>query len=163
MPDLAIDSVLVLAQADAGAGAEHVTGVLGAGDQAATEGQPAGPDGTGGGGTTTKPASPFGGFFLPLILAMVVMLVFTSMTSGRKEKKRKQELMSSLGRHDRVQTIGGVIGTIVEIDADSVVLRVHESSDTRVRFARSAIQQVLRSGGKGGSSPAESDLDQHAA
>ncbi|MEZ6317655.1 MAG: preprotein translocase subunit YajC [Phycisphaerales bacterium] len=161
MPDLAIDTVLVLAQADAGA--QPVKGVLGAGDQTATEGQPAGPDGSGGAGGTAKPSNPFGGFFFPLILAMIVLMVFTTITSGRKEKKKKAEMMSSLARHDRVQTIGGVIGTIVEIDAESVVLRVHESSDTRVRFARSAIQQVLRSGSKGGAGSADTEPDKNAA
>lgn len=161
MPDLAIDTVLVLAQADAGA--QPVKGVLGAGDQTATEGQPAGPDGAGGAGGSKPAANPFGGFFFPLILAMIVLMVFTTITSGRKEKKKKAEMMSSLARHDRVQTIGGVIGTIVEIDAESVVLRVHESSDTRVRFARSAIQQVLRSGGKGGAGPGDAETDKHAA
>ena len=55
--------------------------------------------------------------------------------------------LRALGRlgHDTVQTIGGVIGSIVEVKNDSVVLKVDESSNTRITFSRSAIQQVLNS------------------
>lgn len=157
MPDLAIDPILVLAQADAA----PVTGVLGADGGTPSESQPAGPDGDG--SSTPSAGNPFGGFLFPLLLAMLVLMVFTTITSGRKEKKRKQEMMSSLARHARVQTVGGVIGTIVELDSESVILRVDEGTNTRIRFARSAIQQVLRPGGKGASAAPESEPDANAA
>jgi preprotein translocase subunit YajC len=38
-----------------------------------------------------------------------------------------------------------VIGSVVELDADTVVLKVDESSNTRMTFARDAVQQVLES------------------
>ena len=65
--------------------------------------------------------------------------------------------MSAIKKHDRVQTIGGVIGAIVEVKPDEVVLKVDESSNTRITFARSAIQQVLAASGEGKKAPAESD------
>jgi preprotein translocase subunit YajC len=52
-------------------------------------------------------------------------------------------MVSAIKKHDRVQTIGGVIGSVVEIKPDYVVLKVDESSNTRITFARSAVQQVL--------------------
>ncbi len=42
-----------------------------------------------------------------------------------------------------MQTIGGVIGSVVEVKPDYVVLKVDESSNTRITFSRSAIQQIL--------------------
>ena len=48
-------------------------------------------------------------------------------------------------KHDRVRTIGGVIGAIVEVKSDTVVLKVDESSNTRMTFSRDAVQQVLES------------------
>jgi preprotein translocase subunit YajC len=42
-----------------------------------------------------------------------------------------------------VQTIGGVIGTIVEVKDAEVVVKIDETTNTKIRFARSAIQQVL--------------------
>jgi preprotein translocase subunit YajC len=54
-------------------------------------------------------------------------------------------MMASLKKQDKVQMIGGEIGTIAELTDDEVVLRVEEG---RIRFARSAVQAVLASKGK---------------
>jgi len=122
------------------------------GDQAAPAGsQPAGP-----GGTPPAGPSAFGGssFFLIMILLLVFM-VFTSVMSGRKDKRRKAEMLASLARNAKVQTVGGVIGTIVEVKNDEIVLKVDEASNTRIRFSRSAIQQVLKPGFGAEPQPAE--------
>lgn len=86
----------------------------------------------------------------PIMIGMLALMIFTSFTGQRKEKKRREAMMNAMGKHDRVQTAGGIIGTIVEMKNDEVVLRVDESSNTRIRFAKSSIQQVLKSAGKGG-------------
>jgi len=82
------------------------------------------------------------------LFALMAVFIFTSMSSGRKEKKKRAAMMASLGKHDRVQTMGGIIGSIVEIKGDEVMLRVDEASNTRIRFARSAVQKVLNSSGR---------------
>lgn len=99
-------------------------------------------------------SSPLDGLIWILIPVMLVFLL-TSALSGRKERKRRAELLGSIKRNDRVQTLGGIIGSVVEVTPTEVVLRVEESSNTRIRFARTAIQQVLREG-KG---PAGADVE----
>lgn len=84
------------------------------------------------------------------LLIFFVFMIFTTMMSGRKEKKRKAELLGSLARHDKVQTVGGIIGTIVELTDSEVVLRSDETSNTRIRVARTAIQSVLKKGRSAG-------------
>jgi len=42
-----------------------------------------------------------------------------------------------------VQTIGGILGTVIEAREGDVLLKVDESSNTKIRFARSAIHRVL--------------------
>ena len=79
--------------------------------------------------------------FLPLILVMILFSVF----GQRKERKKREALLSSVKKHDRVRTIGGVIGAVVEIKPDTILLKVDESSNTRMTFARDAVQQVLES------------------
>ncbi len=78
-----------------------------------------------------------------IAFALLAMVIVTSM-SGRKEKKRRAQLLSSIKKYDRVQTLGGIIGTILELGESEVVLRVDEATDTRIRFARSAIQGVVK-------------------
>ncbi len=109
---------------------------------------------TGADGSTTQggqnPPPPTGGgmqMIWIIMLPMLLLLIFSSVMGGRKEKKKRAELMASLKKHDKVQTIGGIIGTVVELSGDEVVLRVDETSKTRVRFSRTAIQQILRGGG----------------
>lgn len=105
-------------------------------------GQPAGDPALGTGGSPP----PGGGssiifWMLPLMILMFVMMAM----SGRKQRKQHQKMLASLAKNDKVQTTGGIIGTIVEIKDREVVLRVDEQSSTRIRFARSAIAHVLRS------------------
>ncbi len=108
------------------------------------EGTPAGPGGgRGGGGGAT--GSPFTQFF-PLILLLLVGMILFSVFGQRRDRKKREAMIKAVKKHDRVQTIGGVIGSIVEVKSNTVVLKVDESSNTRVTFARSAIQQVLTVG-----------------
>jgi preprotein translocase subunit YajC len=95
----------------------------------------------------TRPASSAGSNMLLFgMLLFFGFLVITTMMQSRKDKKRKAALLSSISKHDRVQTLGGIIGTVAELSDDEVVLRVDESSNSRVRVTRSSISQVLKKG-----------------
>ena len=82
------------------------------------------------------------GMLLVLVLVLVVMSVF-SILAGRREKKRRAQMLESVKKNVRVQTVGGIIGTVTDLRDNEVTLKVDESSNTRIRFARSAIQSVL--------------------
>jgi preprotein translocase subunit YajC len=86
-----------------------------------------------------------GGFdsLMWMLILVVGFMIVMSMMGSRREKRRREALLSAVKRHDRVQTIGGVIGSVVEVKPNTVVLKVDESSNTRITFARSAIQQIL--------------------
>ena len=101
----------------------------------ATQGLPA----TGG-----APAAAPGGFgpMMWLLPGMLLIMILFSTMAGRKEKKKRQELMNSLHKHDKVQMLGGIIGTVSEISDDEVVVNVE---DGRIRFARTAVQTILKS------------------
>jgi preprotein translocase subunit YajC len=111
-------------------------------------GQPAGgaaAPGAPGAPGAPAPAGGMGAGILLLPLALLVFLIVMQMTAGRKEKKKRQELMSGLRRNDRVLTIGGILGTIVEVRDDEIVLRIDESTGTKMTFTKTAIQSVLSS------------------
>lgn len=97
------------------------------------------------GGPQAQPAAPpgLGGstFFLVMI-GMLGLMIFISMRGQSKERKKRQELIASLKKGNRVQTIGGIIGTVVEVRDNEVVLKVDENGNTRIKFAKSAIQNV---------------------
>jgi preprotein translocase subunit YajC len=93
---------------------------------------------------TTTPVQPqqgMGGFwFMLLILAL---FMFVLIIPQRREKKRRNAMLDALKKGDRVQTVGGIIGTIVEIRPTELVVKVDENTNTRMRFGRNAIQAVL--------------------
>ena len=128
-------------------GEAPVSAAPGAGTTAAPNGAGTAGAGSGGGGTGggTPATQPFGSqMFIMIGLLILLMFVF-SMSGTRREKKKREALLNAIKKHDRVQTIGGVIGSVVEIKPEYVILKVDESSNTRITFARSAIQQVLSS------------------
>ncbi|MGP1347054.1 MAG: preprotein translocase subunit YajC [Phycisphaerales bacterium] len=110
----------------------------------------------GGAGAGTGGGAPAGGsgleFLLPLMLGFFLLMIVMQVMSGRKEKKRRAEMMTGLRKHDRVRMLGGIIGTVAEIHDDELVVKVDESTNTRIRFSKDAVQTVLRAapGGAGG-------------
>ncbi len=105
------------------------------------------PPGAPGAGTGSR--DPFGGMFFPLLLVLLITMITFTVLGQRRDKKKRAALLHSVKKHDRVQTVGGVIGSIVEVKTDTVVLKVDETSNTRITFARSAVQQVLNGGANG--------------
>lgn len=73
------------------------------------------------------------------ILLMWVMVFLPQ----RREKKKHAAMLSQLKKGDRIQTIGGVLGTIVEVRDREIIVKVDESNNTRMRFTRAAIQGVV--------------------
>ena len=122
--------------------------------------RPVAPDNSGGGGTIESTQAPGGtpidgadgeaappsSNFNMLILLIPLALVFFMMSmSGRKEKKKRAAMMAAMAKGDKVQTIGGILGTIVELRDDEIIVKVDENANTRLRFARSAIQSIVES------------------
>ena len=121
-----------------GAGAGLPTG--GGQPSAGTGAVPGGP----GGGTSG--AAPFGGYLFPMLLLFLVMMILFTVFGQRRDKKKRQAMLGSVKKHDKVQTVGGVIGSVMEVKPDTVVVKVDESTNTRITFARSSIQHVLTDG-----------------
>lgn len=83
---------------------------------------------------------------IPLILVVVVFYAIMYW-GGKKERRKYQDMLSNLKRNDRVQTVGGVLGTVVEVRDNEVVLKVDETSNVKMRFTRNAIKEVLADAG----------------
>ena len=89
------------------------------------------------------PVNPmFGRWFLPLMIGLLILMWIWMGRSRRKEQQRRKQMLESLKKGDKVTTIGGIIGTIVEIRDDEIILKVDESANVRMKFARWAIRGV---------------------
>jgi len=97
---------------------------------------------------TSRPAAAadsFSRYMLPMLLALGVFYIFL-FRGQRKDKKHHQNMLDALKRSDRVQTIGGLLGTVVDVRDTEVVLKVDETNNVKMRFNRAAIKEVLVQG-----------------
>jgi len=78
----------------------------------------------------------------PLIL-MFVVLYFLLIRPQQKRQKTRNLMLSNLKKGDKVVTIGGLHGSIVEITDDVVVLRVNDT--TKLTFDRGSVNTVVNS------------------
>lgn len=76
-----------------------------------------------------------------LIVAMVAIFYFLIIRPENKRKKQAEEMRNSLKKGERIITIGGVVGKIVQVGEESIVI---ETSEDRVRmeFMKWAIQST---------------------
>lgn len=73
--------------------------------------------------------------FLPLILIIVVFYFFMIYPQMKKNKEQKK-FRENLGKGDKVITIGGIHGKIVEMGEGTLII---ETEGTRLKIDRTAV------------------------
>lgn len=73
---------------------------------------------------------------LIFLALMIGIFYFLIIRPQRNRAKAQRELSQSIQLGDDIRTVGGIHGTVVSMDEDSVVLRLEEG---RVRVSRRAI------------------------
>lgn len=79
--------------------------------------------------------------FAPMVLLIVIMYFFLIRPQRKKDKKVK-EMLAALKVGDRVCTIGGMYGTIINIRDENTVTLALGPQEVPVVFARWAIRNV---------------------
>jgi len=92
---------------------------------------------------TTQTQRPSGISPMILIGLMFVIMYFLLFRGPRKKQQQHKQMVQSLQKNDRVRTIGGIIGTVVDIKDDEITLKVDESNNTKIKVASSAIGKNL--------------------
>ncbi len=140
----------VTAEDDESSGLPAATAVPAA-TEAVADGEAAG-EGNGEAGEAPEPPS-LSGMAVPII-GMGLIFYFIVLRPQKKAKKKQEALVESLKKHDRVVTIGGIVGTIISIDTDNEEVVLEVGPDTQLRLLRRSIQ-----GPKPFGSDADSDSD----
>lgn len=86
-------------------------------------------------GETANPLA----MFLPLILIFIVFYFFIIRPQKKKEDTRKK-MIEAVKKNDKVITIGGIHGTVTQVDDTSVLIQV--DTNTKVRVEKSALSSV---------------------
>ena len=87
--------------------------------------------------------SPWGSGQLLFFVVLMAVLFMLMIRPQRKQQKEQKQMLQSLKKNDRVRTIGGILGTVMEVREDEVILKVDEQNNTRIHVSVSAIGKNL--------------------
>lgn len=73
-----------------------------------------------------------------LVIAIFYFLIIRPQNKKQKETKR---MIGALKKGDKVQTIGGIRGTVTAVREQTVVIKVDDSS--KIEFSKSAVATVI--------------------
>jgi preprotein translocase subunit YajC len=89
----------------------------------------------------TTGSNPVMGLLLPLALvAIFYLLVFMPM---QRQKKQQQQMLKTLENGSQVLTTGGIIGTIVSVNADDTLTLRVKPDNLKLQVARSAVASLI--------------------
>lgn len=83
-----------------------------------------------------------GSWLLPVMIGGFLLLYIWMSRGKKKEQARRKEMLESLKKGDKVTTIGGVVGTVMNVKDDEVTVKVDETTNTRMTFARWAVRGI---------------------
>ena len=72
-----------------------------------------------------------------MIALIFAVMWFFMIRPQRKQQKELQNFRDSLAKGDKVVTIGGIFGTIVEVKEDSVLMEV--DNGVKIRVSKQAL------------------------
>ncbi|MDB5053429.1 MAG: preprotein translocase subunit YajC-like protein [Bacilli bacterium] len=82
--------------------------------------------------------------FAPIIL-MFLVLYFLLIRPQQKRQKTRNGMLNTLKKGDKVVTIGGMHGSILEIDDENNTILLRVNDTTKLTFDRSAINAISQS------------------
>ena len=83
-------------------------------------------------GDTAQSGGLFGGpYMIIMLVVFIAIFYFMILRPENKKKKEQENLRNSLHRGDKITTIGGIMGKIVDIKDDKIVI---ETGEDQVRM-----------------------------
>ena len=73
-----------------------------------------------------------------MIVAMIAVFYFLMIRPENKRKKEAEQMRSAVKNGDQITTIGGIIGTVVDVKGDKVVVET-SADQVRIELAKWAI------------------------
>ena len=73
-----------------------------------------------------------------MLVAMLAIFYFMLIRPENKRKKEAEQMRASVKTGDKITTIGGIIGTVVNVKEDKIVIET-SADQVRIEFAKWAI------------------------
>jgi preprotein translocase subunit YajC len=137
-----MNQVWIIAQADINEAPSRIGSgpATDQGQTATTTTQTAEPNAPGAGPTPQRQGFPYQLVFLVVMIVIFYMFI---LRGPRKQQQQHKHMVQALKKNDRIRTIGGIFGTVVDVRGDEVTVKVDESNNTKIRVSTSAISKNL--------------------
>lgn len=89
----------------------------------------------------SAPTSTFLSGLLPIVL-MIAIFYFLVFMPMRRQQKNQKEMIKTLQNGQTVLTSGGIIGTIVAVNDDTLILRI-KPDNLKLQVSRNAVTSVV--------------------
>ena len=99
-------------------------------------------DGGGAAGAAGENADPGIMPMIPMLVMFGLLFYFIMLRPQQREQKERQKKLDALKKNDKVLTIGGIIGSIVDLSSDGKRVTLKVDDGTRIKFTRGSIQGV---------------------
>ena len=86
----------------------------------------------------TAPAAGGMGSTMFMLIAMLAIMYFVMIRPENKRKKEAEEMRSAVKKGDKIVTIGGIVGVVVDVKENKIVLETG-ADQVRIEFEKWAI------------------------
>jgi preprotein translocase subunit YajC len=82
---------------------------------------------------------------LTLVVPIGILFYFLMIRPQQRERAQRQAMIDAIKKNDRIVTIGGIYGVVVNVrrDDDEVTIKVDEANNTKLRVTFGAIARVI--------------------
>ena len=78
-----------------------------------------------------------------VVIGIIVLMIIMNIVSQRKQNKQINEMLARMDKGVKVMTRGGLIGTIVELDVETLILDIGTAtSSTLITISRNSVYYV---------------------
>lgn len=88
-----------------------------------------------------SPSGSFATGLLPIVL-MIAIFYFLVFMPMRRQQKNQKQMLKTLENGQTVLTSGGIIGTIVAVNDDTLILRI-KPDNLKIQVARSSVTSLV--------------------
>lgn len=79
---------------------------------------------------------------LVFVLPFLAIFYLFFIRPQKKEQKKRQELLTAVEKGDRVRTIGGMHGKVIQVTDKDITLLVDENNNTKIKMLKRAVASI---------------------
>ena len=78
--------------------------------------------------------------------AIALAFYFIIIRPQKREQRQRQVMLESVKKGDKVVTIGGIHGVVVDVDSNASIVTVEVAKNVRLNFTKSSVSSISKKG-----------------